>query len=351
MQSNAEQPSGPLGGDLAPGVRSPAAMGGREPLSELDRRMIRILQSDGRRPFTDMAEELGIDARTVRRRVERLRDEGIIDITTVADHELLGYGASAMVGIRIDGTVPPSELSARLLAMDGIDYVVVSTGRYHLLAEVLCGTTEDLFETLDERIRPMRGVADCESFPYLRLYYQQPQWDAARLKREARSGPAEPIALDDIDRRVIVELNRDGRASFRSIADTIGVSEGLVRQRAHRLIETGAIRVMAITNPQSLGFELIAWLSIVAAPDVKLEELADRVASCEAIAYLAVCAGRFDVIAEAICTDRQDLLRLLDTEIRPMSGVDRVEVSICADLRYRRVGPRFEKGTAGGPLA
>jgi Lrp/AsnC family transcriptional regulator for asnA, asnC and gidA len=331
------------------GVRSPATIGGREPsfeLTELDRRMIRMLQADGRKPFTEMANELGIVSRTVRRRVERLRADGIIQITTVADHELLGYSASAMVGIRCDGSAKASEVASRLAALEAVDYVVVSTGRYELLAEVLCTDTEDLITTLEEQVRPVSGVADCESFPYLRLYYQEPIWDAAHAKLGDRSSAVRPIPLDELDRRVIIELNLDGRASFRAIASAVGASESLVRQRVGRLTGAGAIRVMAITNPLSLGFRMIAWFGIGAGPKVRLEDLADRIADCKAISYLAVCAGRYDVLAEAVCTDREDLLRLLDEEIRPMAGVDRVEVFVCTDLHYRGVGPRFSPRSA-----
>jgi Lrp/AsnC family transcriptional regulator for asnA, asnC and gidA len=330
------------------GVRSPVARGAGQvavELSDVDRRMIRILQSDGRRPFADMAAELAVDARTVRRRVERLREDGIIEITTVADPELLGYGASAMVGITVDGAVSPSTLATRLGALTQVDYVVVSTGRFQLLIEVLCATTEELIETLEDRIRPMAGIIGCESFPYLRLYYQQPQWDAAHQRRATGAVAAEVVTLDDVDRRIVLELNADGRASFRSMAERLDVSEGLVRQRANRLIDSGAIRVMALTNPLSLGFQVLAWLSILAAPGVQLEQLADRLAGCGAIAYLALCTGRCDAFAEAVCTDRDDLLRLLDEEIRPMPEVARVEVSICADLRYRRLRPRFSAST------
>jgi Lrp/AsnC family transcriptional regulator for asnA, asnC and gidA len=332
------RPGHDTNGEPPSGIRGPAQS---SELSDLDRRMIRILQSDGRRSFTDMAAELGISSRTVRRRVERLRDDGIIQLTTVADPGLLGYGAPALVGIRVDGTVAVSELASALAAVDVVDYVVLSTGRYDVIVEVLCATIEELVQTLEDEIRTRPGVAACESFPYLRLYYQQPQWDAARLKPAGGTGGRPPLALDDVDRQVIVALNLDGRASYRGIADRLGVSEGLVRQRAGRLIEAGAIRVMAITNPLSLGFGVLAWLAIQAAPGVRLEGLAERLAGCESIAYLAVCTGRFDVFAEAICTDREELLRILDTEVRALPEVARVEVAICADLRYRRLRPRF----------
>ncbi|MEA2228922.1 MAG: hypothetical protein QOF04_2552 [Solirubrobacteraceae bacterium] len=310
-------------------------------LSDLDRDIIRILQRDGRRPFAQMARDLGVTEKTVRRHVDGLRSNEIIEITTIADHEVLGYGSSALVGVRVAPSAQPSRVAATLAELDEVDYVVVATGRFQVIAEVLCRDTMELITTLEQRVTTVDGVIDCESFPYLRLYYQQPAWSDARDKtRDGARGDDRPV-IDDLDRRIIVELNDDGRVSLGHVAKRLGVSESLVRQRTTRLLDSGTVRVMAITNPASLGFQLIAWLGIVAAPGVSLGELADHIADRGAIAYLAICGGRFDIFAEAICADHRELLDLLDREIRPIPGVARVEVSICVDLHYKRLQPRF----------
>jgi Lrp/AsnC family transcriptional regulator for asnA, asnC and gidA len=218
----------------------------------------------------------------------------------------------------------------------------MSTGSFQILAEVLCRDSAELIATLETRVRRVPGVVAYESFPYLRLYYQQPEWDAARQKRRdegLRGGPLPTV--DDLDRRILVELNADGRAPLGQISTVVGASESLVRQRINRLVDSGAMKVMALTNPLSLGFGLIAWLGIVAAPGVKLGDLADQLAERGSITYLAICAGRFDIFAELICSGEQELLARLDEEIRPLEGVDRVEVWLCSDLHYKRLQPRF----------
>jgi DNA-binding Lrp family transcriptional regulator len=312
-------------------------------LTTADRQIIRVLQSDGRLPFSEVARRLGLPEKTVRRRVEQLRSDGIIEITTVADPVLLGYGASAMVGVRIE-RAGASDVATRLAAIDAIDYVVVSTGRFDLLAEVLSPTTEALIAAIEREIRPIPGVVACESFPYLHLYHQQPQWDAVRTGQTPSGSVIGRVALpvlDDLDRRLIVELNLDGRASFRRIAERFGVSESLIRVRANRLLASGALRIIAITNPFTLGFGVIAWLAVRATASVRLETLAEQISGSPSVTYLAVCAGRYDVLAETVCESREALLRVLDSEIRPLAGVASVEVYLCADLRYKRLSPLF----------
>jgi Lrp/AsnC family transcriptional regulator for asnA, asnC and gidA len=320
-------------------IRTPA--GGEDPLSPLDRDLIRLLQRDGRRSFAQMARELGVTEKTVRRHVERLRETGIIDITTVADPRLLGYGSSALVGLTVGAGADATAVAAQLAALDAVDYVVVSTGRFHVMAEVLGRDMAELTATIEEQVRRSPGVLACETFPYLRLYYQQPEWHAAHERDPAGVRGGTHAVIDDIDRRILAELNADGRVPLGQVAAAVGMSESVVRERVSRLTASGRVKIMALTNPLSLGFELIAWLGVVAAPGVKLTVLADELAARGAIAYLAICAGRFDILCEVICTDEEELLALLDDEVRSLPGIARVEVSLSTELHYKRLQPRF----------
>src|SRR3954469_5099875 len=95
----------------------------RAPLDELDRRLIELLQDDGRRPISDLARTLDTSSKTVRKRVERLTERNIIQITAVTTPEALGYGAIALVGLEIDGTRPATAIAAELAELAAADYV------------------------------------------------------------------------------------------------------------------------------------------------------------------------------------------------------------------------------------
>jgi DNA-binding Lrp family transcriptional regulator len=310
-------------------------------MSELDLEIIRRLQSDGRAPFAQIAREVGVTERTVRRRVNQLLTNGIVQITTVTDYELLGYGAAALVGIRLDGGRSAKELAAVLAQVNTIDYVVVTSGRYNLFAEIVCRDSSELLATVETEIWQTRGVSGTEVLPYLRLHYQEPRWEVARWKA-ARGGLGKrPLNLDEIDRKILVELNADGRIPVRGLARKLAISEWQVRERIDRILNSGAVRVLAITNPRSLGFKTMAWIGIVAARGSDLEKLADRLAALDAIAYVAICAGRFDLVVEASCVDNEDLFRVLNEEVRPLPEVDRAESFLYLDLYYKRLRPRY----------
>lgn len=308
-------------------------------LSDLDSAIIRILQADGRRAAAQIARETGATERVVRRRLTELRDEGIIQITTVADPVVLGYRSLALLAIRTDRSRAPSEVAAEIARLDACDYAVVLTGRFDVLVEIVCRDAPELLRTIEDQVLRSPGVGSVETFPYLELHYQEPMWDKARSKSAADGVGREVVALDDVDRALVRELSADGRAAFRDLSERLGVSETQVRARVQRLTSSGAVRVMAITKPRSLGFDTLAWLGITVAPGVTVAEVADRLADVPAIAYLVITGGAFDILAEAVCVDLADLARLLDSEVRRLSGVARVEAMVCLDQHYERLRP------------
>jgi DNA-binding Lrp family transcriptional regulator len=294
---------------------------------------------DGRRAAAQIARETGATERVVRKRLSDLREQGIIDVTTVADPTVLGYQSLAILAVRTDGTRTASETARGLAKLEACDYAVVVTGRYDVLVEIVCRDSAALLVTIETEVIRVPGVGAVETFPYLDLRYQEPRWERARSQAPSAGVVKKPIALDDTDRNVLAELSADGRVPFRDLAHRYGISESQVRARVQRLLDSGGVRVMAITKPRSLGFETLAWLGITVSPNTNVGAVADRLARVPAVAYLVVTAGRFDILAEAICVDLADLARLLDEEIRPLQGVQHVEGMVCLDQHYERIRP------------
>ena len=82
-------------------------------LDETDRRIITVLQEDGRRAYGAIAVEVGLSEAAVRRRVQRLRDSGALEIVAVTDPLQFGCHREAMVGINVSDLPAPHRLSER----------------------------------------------------------------------------------------------------------------------------------------------------------------------------------------------------------------------------------------------
>ena len=324
---------------MSTGISGPGQ--GLEKFSTHDRDLIRLLQEDGRISAAELARRVGMSERTVRARLAALRSAQVIEITTVADPVLLGYNALCMLAVEVDAPRPLEQVASDLAELSAVDYVVIVAGRTPILAELVCRDHAELLQVLDREVRAIRGVRSVECFPYLRLRYQEPMWDSATRPgagdgRGIRGGR---IELDQVDRDLLAALSLDGRMPYRELAERAHVSETQARARVSRLTRSGAVRVMALTKPRSVGYDAMAWLAVRCTSQKRVGELADRLASLGAIAYLATCAGRHDILAEAVLTDAADLDRLLDEEIRPMAAVAQVEASLVLDLYYERVPP------------
>ena len=143
-------------------------------LDQANRAIIEALQRDGRRPYGAIAEDVGLSEAAVRRRVQRLREHGVIQIVAVTDPLQLGFNRQAMVGIRVEGD--PRQVAAKVAALDEVDYVVLCAGSFDVLAEVVCEDDDRLLHLLSDSIRAIPGVRSTETFLYLKLAKQIYTW-------------------------------------------------------------------------------------------------------------------------------------------------------------------------------
>src|SRR5438093_13749031 len=108
-----------------PAARSRSTQGHTaEDVSALDKRIIEHLQADGRRPYTQIAADLGVSEAAVRARTNRLIERGILQVVGVTDPLKLGFQQMAMVGIRCESDRLIS-VAEQVAAMPEVDYVVI----------------------------------------------------------------------------------------------------------------------------------------------------------------------------------------------------------------------------------
>ncbi len=145
-----------------------------------------------------------------------------------------------------------------------------------------------------------------------------------------RGGPAASIALDDISKRIIEQLQADGRRSYAAIGKAVGLSEAAVRQRVQRLQDTGVMQIVAVTDPLTLGFHRQAMIGLKC--DGDLEKVADDLAAMAEIDYVVITAGSFDLLLEVVCEDDDHLLEIL-SRVRGVPSVTSTETLVYLKLR------------------
>jgi Lrp/AsnC family transcriptional regulator, regulator for asnA, asnC and gidA len=144
-------------------------------LDAVDRGIIEALQRNGREAFRRIATTLGVSEATIRARYARLCADNILQVTGVTNPLGLGFEAQAMVGVRTSG--PPEHVADEVAQWDEADYVVVTTGRFDLLVEVVTADRRGLLDVTN-RIRALPEVVSTETFLYLELWKQLYDWGA-----------------------------------------------------------------------------------------------------------------------------------------------------------------------------
>ena len=143
-------------------------------LDDVAKRIIELLQEDGRQSYAAIAKAVGLSEAAVRQRVQRLLDAEVMQIVAVTDPLQVGFSRQAMIGIRASGDL--IAVGDALTAMQEVDYVVTTAGSFDILAEVVCEDDDHLLDLLTNQIRTLPGVRSTETFVYLKLNKQHYNW-------------------------------------------------------------------------------------------------------------------------------------------------------------------------------
>jgi len=135
---------------------------------------------------------------------------------------------------------------------------------------------------------------------------------------------------DDVDRHIIRHLQEDGRRPYTAIARDLGLSEAGVRQRVARLIRNKVIQIVAVSDPLDLGY-IRAELQIEVDGD-RVREVADRLVAMPQVDFVAIAAGKYDINADLVCRDNDELLDLLMTQVRAIPGVRHTTMSLYLEV-------------------
>jgi Lrp/AsnC family transcriptional regulator, regulator for asnA, asnC and gidA len=150
----------------------------------------------------------------------------------------------------------------------------------------------------------------------------------------ARSAGSRPQHLDAVSKAIIEQLQEDGRRSYAEIGKAVGLSEAAVRQRVQKLTESGVMQVVAVTDPMQLGFYRQAMIGLKVTGDTTA--VAEELSSIPSVDYVVLTAGSFDVLAEVVCENDDDLIELLNKRIRAIDGVLSTETFV-----YLRLHKQF----------
>ncbi|MDR7251794.1 Lrp/AsnC family transcriptional regulator for asnA, asnC and gidA [Nocardioides sp. BE266] len=137
------------------------------------KRIIELLQEDGRISYAAIAKAVGLSEAAARARVQKLLDSEIMQVVAVTDPTQVGFTRQAMIGVRTEGD--PMKVGDLLAQVREVDYVVTTAGSFDLLVEVVCEDDPHLLDVI-RQVRELEGVVSSETFVYLKLNKQHYNW-------------------------------------------------------------------------------------------------------------------------------------------------------------------------------
>jgi Lrp/AsnC family transcriptional regulator for asnA, asnC and gidA len=149
------------------------------------------------------------------------------------------------------------------------------------------------------------------------------------LAERARKGDA-PAPLDATSLAIIEQLQQDGRRPYATIAAAVGLSEAAVRQRVQRLVSSGVVQIVAVTDPMQVGFHRQAMVGI--RTEGSISAVTEVLTAMPEVDYVVATAGSFDILAEVVCADDDHLLDLVSDRMRVIPGVRSTETFVYLKL-------------------
>jgi len=142
----------------------------------LNREIILRLQADGRTSYISIAKEIGTSEATVRKRVNKLTEAGILRIIGVVDPVAMGYDGYALIGLNLAAGANPETIARRISKMEEVTYVMFSAGRFDLVIEIITSTHDDLRDFLINHCYNDNEISTVEPMMALALYKNLLKW-------------------------------------------------------------------------------------------------------------------------------------------------------------------------------
>ena len=302
-------------------------------IDSINRRIIDALKNDGRYSCAALARDLGINVATVVKRIDAMLEQGVISVRAVLNPFKLGYNAHALITLDIDLT-RVDQICAHFVHNPNISLVVTTFGRFDVLLLADYPAWENLQDYITGELPAINGIKKIDAFPvvenkkiYNPLFRHNP-------------GDGSPAVIDETDRTLIAELEKDGRANFAELARKLEISLATVSRRVARLKEENIIKISAIRNPSVLGYLANAYV-VLRADLNKVNAICAVLEAYPQVHLVMTLMSGFEILAGIHLQSPEMLYKFIVEKIAKIEGVSNIETFICAEIKKRSY-PLFE---------
>lgn len=304
-------------------------------MDELDERILAVLQNDGRASYLEIGEALGVSRGLVSSRVAAMLASGQVQIVAAIHPRILGLSTLAHLSVRATG--PLEELFEALTAMDSVVFLSETTGPFQAVAEVRTRTNAELAATVD-RLQARPEVVELRVLLYNRVLHSL---------FASVEDPDPVVELDDVDRRIMRVLQRNGRLGYEKLGESVGLSASASRARTRRLLAARVITIGAIRRRTgATSSDLLIGLGITTHGDP--DEVAGRLSQAARLEFLAHTIGTYNLVATLVVDSLAEYTRIT-RDLRRVRDVAALDSWVHAAVHAERYDQAGASGMTGDP--
>jgi len=301
---------------------------------EIDTIILKNLLKDGRKSFTTIAKECGTTKDVIWKHYRKMEKTGIIVGATIQfNYASFGYGA--IVNLLLN--VASQNVKAVLENLNKIPGILVERqylSPYNIGVITLVQTFRD-FDQIKERIRKENPIIDLKTHIWIDVKNTPENIISATSENKTdkndetaqtdNSSPNSSVKLDEIDMQIVEKLTKNGRASFRKIAQEIGISPGNVSRRYEELRKNNYLKVSIQVNPAKLGYNTVLHFAIRFTEQTRMEPIVKKLTKTLGVTYMVKMSGDCDLLVAVLVRDVADTFAFYD-ELLKIQNIGKIEV-------------------------
>ena len=297
---------------------------------DLDMSLAMELGINARQSNSELAKKLGVGETTIRRRLQRLLETRAIAIAAIPSPQALGFQTRVLLGIKTDSG--KSDDVAKCLAdIDCVRAVVQTAGSLDILVSAFFRTPQEFLDFIADDLSGIPNLTIAEKMFIIKLPKNTWQYINDKDNTGQETGP---IHLDDIELRMIRELEANPRESVINLSRKLGINRNLAGRKLQRLLDDRVVSIISITGPVVFGFEIEAAIFVTTFPGTTSEVVETLIAK-QRVAQLALITGCYDIFFWAGFCNIEELSEFLRKELGDIPGIMTHEIMIKLALPKR----------------
>jgi len=260
----------------------------------LETKLISELQINPRKSNRSLAELLGVDEMTIKRRIDKLVSSGTIILTVLPKLDKLGYPFCSLMLIDVEQT-RSMEIRKQLCQLPYVGFVAQSLERPQFFIRGDFATITSMIEFNEEKMSTIEGITNIESmFEYQRIKGLFLHEGNAQVTRTIATR-TDVTSMNQKDHDLIIALQNNARISFTELALLTGMSETTVTRRIKVLMQSGIIEFTAIPSAVAMGLPVTSKIRLQTKSS-RVIPVAEEIAKYPQICYVGVVSGPAPII-------------------------------------------------------